>query len=64
MTQADRLEIQKEIRELELRLENARSRLQEAHNNVAYRDSPDSGLTDSMFTTLFERNRRFDEFSR
>lgn len=52
MSQIDRLEIENEIRELELQLKNARSRLQK-HDNIAYRESPDSGLNDSMFTMLF-----------
>uniref|UniRef100_A0A093VJJ9 Putative urease accessory protein UreF-like n=1 Tax=Talaromyces marneffei PM1 TaxID=1077442 RepID=A0A093VJJ9_TALMA len=44
MSQIDRLELQNEIRELELRLKNARSRLRETHGNVAYEESPDSAL--------------------
>lgn len=53
MSKINRLELENEIVELELRLKNARSRLQETHGNVADRESPDSGFTDSMFTMLF-----------
>jgi urease accessory protein len=57
MSQTDRLEIENEILELELRLKSARSRLQEAHGNVAYEESPEPSFTDSMLTLFSNRSR-------
>jgi urease accessory protein len=50
MSHINRLELENEILDLELRLKNARSRLQEAHGNIACEESPDLGYTDSMLT--------------
>ncbi|KUL84542.1 hypothetical protein ZTR_08706 [Talaromyces verruculosus] len=49
MSKINQLELENEIVELELRLKNARSRLQETHGNVADRESPDSGFTDIKY---------------
>ncbi|EED12476.1 conserved hypothetical protein [Talaromyces stipitatus ATCC 10500] len=49
MTQIDCIALENEILELELRLKNARSRLQKTHENVAHEESPDSGSTDIKY---------------
>lgn len=47
----NRLELENEILELELRLKNARSRLREAHEPSTNEDSTDLEFTDSMLSS-------------